>query len=132
MPAELAALDLAPQTAALVVHLAAKPGAVAEAYFAPRGKTPLTAAYKVAGKTFAILSLRADQWVVLKCDPHLAEILRGEYSGVGHKTHLDPRHWISITLDADVPLSETQRLADGSYDLVVAGLTKKQQAGLRP
>jgi predicted DNA-binding protein (MmcQ/YjbR family) len=130
MPADLAALDLGPETAALRAHLEAKPGATAEAYFAPRGKAPITAAYKVAGKTFAILSLRADQWAVLKCDPHLAEVLRGQYQGVGHRTHLDPRHWICVTLDADVPRDEALRLADHAYDLVRAELTKKQQAAL--
>jgi predicted DNA-binding protein (MmcQ/YjbR family) len=130
MPADLAALDLPPATAALNARLAAKPGAIAEAYFAPRGRTPITAAYKVAGKTYAILSLRSDAWVVLKCDPHLAEVLRSQYRGVGHRTHLDPRHWICVTLDADVPADEAARLADHSYDLVRAGLTKKQQAAL--
>ena len=130
MPADLAALDLPPQTAALSRRLRAKPGALAEPYFAPRGKTPLTVGYKVAGKTFAILAVRAEPWVMLKCDPHLGEILRDQYRGVGHRTHLDPRHWICVSLDADVPQEEAHRLADASYDLVVAGLTKKEQARL--
>jgi predicted DNA-binding protein (MmcQ/YjbR family) len=132
MPADLAGLDLSPRTAALKARLDARQGATIEAYFAPRGRTPLTLGYKVAGKTFAILSVRGAGWVVLKCDPHLAEILRGQYSGVGHRTHLDPRHWICVTLDADVPEGEVARLAEASYDLVVAGLTRKQRAELGP
>jgi predicted DNA-binding protein (MmcQ/YjbR family) len=128
MPADVAELDLTPAAAALKARLDAKPGAAIEPYFAPRGRTPVTLGYKVAGKTYAILSARRDGWVVLKCDPHLAEILRGQYAGVGHRTHLDPRHWICVTLDADVPQAETERLVDHSYDLVRAGLTKKQKA----
>jgi predicted DNA-binding protein (MmcQ/YjbR family) len=130
MPADLAGLDLSSRTAALKSRLDARPGATIEAYFAARGRTPLTLGYKVAGKTFAILSVRGAGWVVLKCDPHLAEILRGQYAGVGHRTHLDPRHWICVDLDADVPENEVARLAEASYDLVVAALTKVQKAAL--
>ena len=112
-------------TAAAKARLLAKPGAVAE---------PATvkgvALYKVMGKMFAILSERADPNVSLKCDPHLAEILREQYAGVGHRYHLDRRHWISVSLDADVPEDEVLRLVDQSYDLVRAGLTRKQRAAL--
>jgi predicted DNA-binding protein (MmcQ/YjbR family) len=68
--------------------------------------------------------------VSLKCDPHLAEILRAQYAGIGHRYHLDRRHWINVALDADVPLDEALHLADQSYHLVCAGLTRKQRAEL--
>jgi predicted DNA-binding protein (MmcQ/YjbR family) len=68
--------------------------------------------------------------VILKCDPHLAEVLREQYSGVGHRSHLDRRFWICVTLDGDVPTDEIERLAAHSYDLVCAGLTRKQKAEL--
>lgn len=79
---------------------------------------------------FAILSTRRFLGVSLKCDPHLAEILREQYSGVGHRYHLDRRHWISVRLDADVPLEEVERLAARSYELVCAKLTRQQRAEL--
>jgi predicted DNA-binding protein (MmcQ/YjbR family) len=110
--------------------LDAKPGGVAEPTGAPRAKTPSALIYKVMGKMFAILSIRGFEGVSLKCDPHLAEILREQYAGVGHRYHMDRRHWISVSLDADVPMDEVERLVAGSYDLVCAGLTKKQQAEL--
>jgi predicted DNA-binding protein (MmcQ/YjbR family) len=122
-------VPLGAPAAALKARLEARPGASAEPYYAPRGTSPLSAGYKVLGKTFAILFLR-EPLVMLKCDPHLAEILRDQYAGIGHRTHLDPRHWIAVTLGADVPDDEIARLADGSYDLVCAGLTKKEQAQL--
>ena len=123
-------MDLKPRTAALKARLEAMPGAEAEPMSAPRGSRPLVLIFKVMGKTFAIVGLRDDEHVILKCDPHLAEILREQYAGVGHRSHLARRHWISVSLDADVPAQEIERLAAGSYDLVRAGLTRKQRAEL--
>ncbi len=111
--------------AAVKARLLAKPGAAAEPA-AIQG----VALYKVMGKMFAILSERADPNVSLKCDPHLAEVLREQYAGVGHRYHLDRRHWISVSLAADVPEDEVLRLVDQSYDLVRAGLTRKQKTEL--
>ena len=87
--------------------------------------------FKVMGRMFAILSVRGDEYVILKCDPHLAEILRDQYAGVGHRSHLDRRFWITVSLGADVPADEIERLAAHSYDLVRANLTRKQRAELK-
>jgi predicted DNA-binding protein (MmcQ/YjbR family) len=106
--------------------LEAKPGAVGEPLPSAKG----VVLYKVMGKMFAILERRKIQNVILKCDPHLAEILREQYAGIGHRSHLDRRFWISINLEADVPPEEVERLAAASYDLVCAGLTRKQKAEL--
>ncbi len=123
-------LNLGERSAALKPVLAAKPGATAEPMTASRGSEPLVVLYKVMGKMFAILSARGDPFVILKCDPHLAEVLRDQYAGVGHRSHLDRRFWISVDLDADVPAEEIERLAAHSYDLVCSGLTRKQKAEL--
>ena len=123
-------MSLSAPTAALKAVLDAKPGAVAEPAPAPRAAAPSALLYKVMGKMFAILSTRGTEAVSLKCDPHLAEILREQYQGVGHRYHLDRRHWISVSLDADVPADEVERLVAQSYDLVCAGLTRKQRAEL--
>ena len=122
--------DLGQRTVALRACLAAKPGAVAEPMSAPRASVPSVLLFKVMGKMFAILSVRGAENVILKCDPHLAEILREQYAGVGHRSHLDRRYWISVNLDADVPADEVERLAAHSYELVCAGLTRKQKAEL--
>jgi predicted DNA-binding protein (MmcQ/YjbR family) len=123
-------MSLSPRTAALKGILDAMPGAAAEPASAPRAAAPSALIYKVMGKMFAILSIRGIEAVSLKCDPHLAEVLREQYAGVGHRYHLDRRHWISVSLDADVPAEAVERLAGQSYDLVRAGLTRKQQAEL--
>jgi predicted DNA-binding protein (MmcQ/YjbR family) len=123
-------VQLAPRTTALKAMLDAMDGAVGQPMTASTGKVPLVLIYKVMGKTFAILSVREEQFVILKCDPHLAETLRAQHTGVGHRSHLDPRFWISVDLDADVPAAEIERLAAHSYDLVRDGLTRKQRADL--
>jgi len=110
--------------------LEAMPGATAHPMSNPSGSVPSFVIYKVMAKMFAILSIRGVENVILKCDPDLADVLRGKYTGVGHRSHLDRRYWISVDLDADVPAAEVRRLAALSYDQVCAGLTRKQQADL--
>jgi predicted DNA-binding protein (MmcQ/YjbR family) len=111
---------------ALQALLAAKTGAVG----APLPSAPGVVLYKVMGKMFAILSTRGEAYVILKSDPHLAEVLREQYAGVGHRSHLDRRFWISVRLDADVPPQEIERLVAQSHDLICASLTRKQKAEL--
>ena len=118
------------RTAAAKTALDAMIGAKVEPVPMPRGAAPPAVMYKVMGKLFAILSIRGDEFVILKCDQHLADILRQQYAGIGHRSHLDRRFWISVSLDADVPLNEIRKLIAGSYDLVCAGLTRKQKADL--
>jgi predicted DNA-binding protein (MmcQ/YjbR family) len=124
-------VNLSQGQAVLKARLDAMPGAEAIAITPPRSSAPNVVRYKVMGKMFAILSVKGAQFVILKCDAHLVEILREQYAGIGHRSHLDRRHWICVTLNADVPPAEVDRLADHSYDLVCAGLTRKQLADLR-
>ena len=111
---------------AVKAALDAKPGATSTQL----PSAPGVLLYKVMGKMFAILSIRGFEGVSLKCDPHLAEILREQYAGVGHRSHLDRRFWICVTLGADVPDDEVESLAAASYALIRDGLTKKQKAEL--
>jgi predicted DNA-binding protein (MmcQ/YjbR family) len=112
---------------AVVAAIEAKPGAVAAPLASARGVT----LYKVMDKLFAIVTLGRLPSVILKCDPHLAEILREQYAGVGHRSHLDRRFWISVTFGSDVPVDEIERLVAQSYDLVCAKLTRRQKAELQ-
>jgi len=81
-------------------------------------------------KAAAILETRKANYLIVKCDPHLAEILREQYAGIGHRSHLDRRFWIAIDLDADVPAEEVERLCAHSYAQVCENLTRKQKAEL--
>ena len=119
-------MHLSPQSAAMTTLLETMPGAVGGAL----PSAPGVVIYKVMDKMFAILSTRRTENVILKCDPHLAEVLRAQYAGIGHRSHLDRRFWISVDLDADVPSTEIERLVGQSYDLVCAKLTRRQKAEL--
>ena len=118
------------RASALRAFIEAMPGAVPNVLSMGRSALPMAVIHKVEGKMFAIQSLRGEEYVILKCDPNLAQALRQQYKGVGHRSHLDKRFWIAVTLDADVPIKEVRRLVGHSYGLVCAGLTKKQQAAL--
>jgi predicted DNA-binding protein (MmcQ/YjbR family) len=123
-------IDLPRASVALKAVLDAMPGAVAGPMTAARGSEPLVMIYKIMGRMFAILSLRADPFVILKCDPLRADMLRESYRGIGHRSHLDRRYWISVDLEADVPTDEIHALIAHSWDQVAAGLTRKQRAEL--
>jgi predicted DNA-binding protein (MmcQ/YjbR family) len=123
-------MELPAATVALKGVLDAMPGAVNEPMTAARGSKPLVLIYKIMGKMFAILSLRAEPFVILKCDPFRADMLRETYQGIGHRSHLDQRYWISVDLDADVPADEIRVLVEHSWDQVAATLTRKQKAEL--
>lgn len=123
-------MELDPRTQALKALLDACPGASAHAVPVPANRPTPALMYKVMGKLFAILAVRGTPNVILKCDPHLVEILREQYAGVGHRSHLDRRFWIAVTPGSDVPDTEVERLVAQSYDLIRAGLPRKKKAEL--
>jgi predicted DNA-binding protein (MmcQ/YjbR family) len=87
-------------------------------------------AYRVGGKIFALVS--DDGSVVsLKCDPGLAEVLRRNFDSIVPPHGLNKRHWNSVRLDGGVPAAQIADLVRHAYDLVLAGLQKKQQAAIR-
>jgi predicted DNA-binding protein (MmcQ/YjbR family) len=118
------------RTIRLMARLDAMPGAEAKPLTMSKSSGPIAVIYKICGKMFAILATRGDEYVILKCDPTLAHALRQQYEGVGHRSHLDKRFWISVDLTSDVPAAQIRRMVEHSYGLVCAGLTRKQQAAL--
>jgi predicted DNA-binding protein (MmcQ/YjbR family) len=78
-----------------------------------------TSVFKVGGKVFAITALGARPLrVSVKCDPELGEQLRAGYEGIEPGYHLNKRHWITITVGADVPDRLVRDLVEDSHDLV--------------
>jgi predicted DNA-binding protein (MmcQ/YjbR family) len=115
---------------ALRTVLDALPGAMGEPWTPPRATSPISILYKVGGKMFAVMTLRGDLYIVLKAPPFVCDMLREQYTGVGKRTHLDPRHWVGIDLESDVPDEEIESLARGSYELVRESLPRAQRAAL--
>lgn len=91
-----------------------------------------TLVFKVKGKMFALVPLeRAPSQANLKCDPERAIELREIYDGkITPGYHMSKVHWNTLYLAGLAP-TLVQELIDHSYELVVAGLSKKFQAELK-
>ena len=90
---------------------------------------PETSVFKVAGKMFALSQLGADSLrVSLKCEPGLAEALRGAHAAVIPGYHLNKRHWNTVIIDGSLSDESICEFIDDSYDLVVS---KLPEAGRR-
>ena len=65
---------------------------------------PQVTVFKIAGKIFAFVEHeRTPVRITLKCDPEHGEMLRAEHAAIDRGYHMDKRHWITITLDAQPP-----------------------------
>ena len=81
--------------------------------------------FKVEGKLFAISALeRSPLTVSLKCEPELAEQLRGAHAAIEPGYHLNKRHWNTVTLDGSVPDAMVRDMVEDSYDLIVAAMPR--------
>lgn len=102
----------------VIEYCLAKP-AVTESY--PFG--PNTLVLKVCDKIFALFSLDSDTLRVnLKCDPRWAEELREEWPEIIPGYHMNKKHWNTVDLEGSLPHHLIKKMADHSYQLVVASL----------
>jgi predicted DNA-binding protein (MmcQ/YjbR family) len=93
--------------------------------------TPGLSVFKVAGKMFALSRLDEQPLTVsLKCEPELAEQLRDSYPAIRPGYHLNKRHWNTVDIDGSLPDHLVLDMVEDSYDLVMAGLSKRTQAAL--
>ena len=107
----------------VIAVCSAKPGSVEDYPFGDE-----VAAFKVAGKMFALVTLGpAPGRVSLKCDPDLAAGLRRRYAAITAGYHLSKRHWNTVMLDGSVPQDELLDLIDHSCELVVTGLPRAER-----
>lgn len=82
--------------------------------------------FKVQGKMFALLPLDNERACVsVKCDPERAIELREHYESVVPAYHFNKKYWNTVYTDAGLSLDLVHELIKHSYDLVVAGLTRK-------
>jgi predicted DNA-binding protein (MmcQ/YjbR family) len=88
--------------------------------------TPQHSVFKVEKKLFAISELGASPLKVsLKCEPELAEQLRGSYpDAVAPGYHLNKRHWNTVLCDGSLPDSMVRDMVEDSYDLIVAAMPR--------
>ncbi len=91
---------------------------------------PETIVYKVMGKMFTLTDLDGFTSVNLKVQPEQGIELQERYPAVQPGYHMNKKHWITVILDGSVSDRQLGEWIRNSYDLVVAGLTKKQKLAL--
>lgn len=97
----------------------------------PFPRNPGLSTFKVHGRIFAFSSLDAEPLrVSLKCEPELAVRLRAAHPAIAPGYHLHKRHWNTVALDGSLPDGMVGDLIEDSYDLVVAGLPRRERLRL--
>jgi predicted DNA-binding protein (MmcQ/YjbR family) len=82
-------------------------------------------------KMFALSSMDERDWSVsLKCEPALAEQLRAAHREITGAWHMNKTHWNAVRLDGALSDDMVRDMVEDSYDLVVAGLSRKQREQL--
>lgn len=89
-----------------------------------------TLVFKVLHKAFALASLSSPDSVNLKCDPEKAVELREQYECVQPGYHMNKKHWNTVYFDGSVNDKLICEWIDHSYNMVVKGMNKKEQAML--
>lgn len=86
--------------------------------------------YQIGGKMFAALCLGEDgvpYYITLKLEPEEGDFLRKQYEDIVPGYYMNKTHWNSVRPDGAVPDELLKDLLDKSYELVLAGLSKKKQ-----
>jgi predicted DNA-binding protein (MmcQ/YjbR family) len=91
---------------------------------------PETLVFKVKGKMFALTGVDTFDRIALKVEPEKGAELREQYSSVVPAWHMNKLHWINVMMDGAVADKLVKGWIDDSYDLVVAGLPKKERESL--
>ena len=86
--------------------------------------------FSVMNKWFCFVNIDMFDFCDLKCDPDESVELQEQYEGIAPGYHMNKKHWISVYFNKDVPDAKIKELVQRSYELVVAGLTKKEQEEL--
>ena len=68
--------------------------------------------------------------ITLKVNPSDGEVLVSQYDSVTPGYYMNKKHWITISLNGELPFDMIQELSKKSYDLVVSKLTKKDKERL--
>ena len=81
---------------------------------------PTVSVFKAGnGKMFGVTTEKSEPIDICgKCETASGEALRGPYAASGPRSHLNKRHWITITLNRDVPDERVRELVLDSYELV--------------
>ena len=83
--------------------------------------------YRICEKMFALIIDEIPLEINLKCDPIYALELRSLYQSIEAGYHMNKKHWNTVEANGDVDDEFLKELIDHSFDMVIAGFSKKQQ-----
>lgn len=86
--------------------------------------------YMIGGKMFVAVCLDDNDipyYITLKLEPLEGDLLRQQYDDIVPGFYMNKIHWNSIKPDGKVPDDLLKELVDKSYNLVLAGFSKKKQ-----
>ncbi len=86
-----------------------------------------TLVFKVNNKMFALMNLKGDLSINLKCDPEKAIELREHYDAVLPGYHMNKKQWNTVILDYRIDKTLIEQWIDDSYNLVVRKMSKKDR-----
>ncbi|MGZ3902899.1 MAG: MmcQ/YjbR family DNA-binding protein [Bacteroidia bacterium] len=90
-----------------------------------------TLVFKVGGKMFLLVDIHERPVSFnIKCEPEKAVELREKYSFVQPGFHMSKTHWNTVTCESGANKKLLKEWIDDSYNLVIAGLPKKDRAKL--
>jgi len=84
-----------------------------------------TLVFKVLNKMFALVSLKDNHSINLKCDPDKAIELREHFTSVLPGYHMNKKLWNTVMLDDSIPDKLIKEWIDDSYALIVDKLPGK-------
>ena len=86
--------------------------------------------YMIEDKMFVAVCFDDDNkesLITLKLDPIEGDLLRQSYKDIIPGYYMNKVHWNSIKVDGEISDDMMMDLLDKSYDLVLAGFSKKKQ-----
>ncbi|MGR6838323.1 MmcQ/YjbR family DNA-binding protein [Aliivibrio wodanis] len=109
-------------------YLLAKPYCVASYPFGPEAHV-----FKVLDKMFGLIGYRNEKLAItLKAKPENVTFLSEEFQCIERGYHMNKKHWITVTIDGEVPIGMVKEWIDHSYELVVSKLTKSERMKIKP
>ncbi len=82
----------------------------------------------VGDKMFCYFDMDRFDACTIKCDPGRIDGLRERYQAVGDPYNGNPKYWISVRFNDDMPDGEVEALVRDSYDLVAAKARKRDRS----
>jgi predicted DNA-binding protein (MmcQ/YjbR family) len=86
-----------------------------------------TLVFKVAGKMFLLTDLVDAFSMNIKNTPEKVTELKGLYPSVLPGYHMNKIHWVTVMIDGSISDNLLKQWIDESYNLIVAGFTRKEK-----